>query len=115
MTTTLTRKWAAVGLVAAALAATTAWAVLTPVIDTATQPTKAPVTTTLSASERADLSGLASMDDARLAAAYGTARRGQPSTATVLKHLRPAERRYVRAILALTPEQLRAGFGTTHP
>ncbi len=104
------RTWFA-GLVAAAVTATTAWAVLTFAVDTGTHPTKRPVAVRLSASEKAYLSGLSSMYYPRLAAAYSP----RPATPFVPKQLGPAERRYVRGILALTPEQLRAGFGTVRP
>ena len=107
--TTAGRTRIAAGFVAIALAAATAWAVLSFAHDTKSHTTKAPVAARLSPREQAyQTKGLASMYEPRLAV-------GQPSTATVLKGLRPAERRYVRGILALTPEQLRAGFGTVRP
>jgi hypothetical protein len=100
-----------VGLVAAVVTAATAWAVLTFAVDTGTHATKAPAPAKLSASEQAYLRGLASMDHGRLAAAYSPG----PSTPSALEELGPAERRYVRGILALTPEQVRAAFGTVRP
>jgi hypothetical protein len=109
--TTDRRTWIAVGLAAAAVTAATAWAVLTFAVDTGTHATERPVAVRLSASEKAYLSGISSMYYPRLAAAYSP----RPSTPSVLKQLGPAERRYVRGILALTPEQLRAGFGTVRP
>jgi hypothetical protein len=111
MTTQATnrRTRAAAGFVAIALAAATAWAVLTFAVGSSTHTTKAPASAKLSPSEQAyQTRGLASMYEPRLAV-------GRPSTATVLKGLRPAERRYVRGILALSPEQVRAGFGTVRP
>lgn len=39
-------------------------------------------------------------------------RSSAPTQASVLRSLTPRERRYVLGILALTPAQLRAGFGT---
>lgn len=41
-------------------------------------------------------------------------RSSAPTRASVLRPLTPAEQRYVRGILALTPDQLRAAFGTGH-
>lgn len=110
-TQTARRTWFAVGLVAAAVTAATAWAVLTFAVDTERRATKAPVAARRSASELAYLSGLATMWYPRLAAAYSP----RPSTPSVLEELGPAERRYVRGILALTPEQVRAAFGTVRP
>jgi hypothetical protein len=105
------RTWFAVGLVAAAVTAATGWAVLTFAVDTGTHATKAPAPAKLSASEQAYLRGFAAMWYPRLAAAYSP----RPSTRSVLEELGPAERRYVRGILALTPARVRAGFGTVRP
>jgi hypothetical protein len=64
----------------------------------------------LSSQERQYVTGVASLSDAQLAAAFGARRISDDDQA--LASLTPKQRRYVRAIASMSYEQLAAAFGT---
>jgi len=92
-------------------------------------PTQASVLSQLPSVERAYVLGITSLTPVEVGAAFGTsgasaqggasgsgahaARSGEPTLSSVLRSLTPRERRYVRGIVALSPLQLWAAFGTS--
>jgi hypothetical protein len=100
----------------AAVIAAAAWWSASQLVGSGGRPSRPTVSTdasvlrSLSPQERQYVTGIASLSDAQLAAAFGADRiSGVDPTLT---SLRPNERRYVRAIASMSYEQLAAAFGT---
>jgi hypothetical protein len=127
---------AAITAIAAVIALAT-WAIATYAFDSATRsvpssaPTQPSALRQLTPAGREYVLGIMSMTPVEVSAAFGTSptsgQNGQgsasgaqavrataPTVASVLRSLTPRERRYVRRIMALTPTELWAGFGTSH-
>jgi hypothetical protein len=89
----------AVGVIAVLLGAAVAWAVVTFAVGTANQTVSGPT-----AFERHYANAIASLDDAQVAAAFGTEPLPRAmSTGRALRSLNPPDRRYVRAITRAHP------------